>query len=240
MSLKNDWQESDIVMNTDMNNIANEVNAKLNADFSNISGGAVPVANGGTGATTASDARDNLGLGTGSMPTFGSFELIAATPYIDFHYNNTSDDNNVRIINDANNTLNINAYSGNAELKINNQHVYNSSDFNHNNLFKPLSNASSVDLLDYILNLGYGKTGWFMATDCTNTPNSTNWWLVSVIYNNGGEIFVLASADGFCYSNHRWGSAWRGWQKVNATDSGNCFVASSTPSKAQNGDLWAW
>lgn len=217
------------------------LNSKLEKDLSNISGGAVPVANGGTGATTAENARANLGLGENDKLTVKSIELMNTTPYVDFHYDNTSDDYNIRIINDTNNILNIGAHTGDAELKVNSQHVYTSSDFNHNNLFKPLSNASSVDLLDYILNLGYGKTGWFMATDCTNTPNSTNWWLVSVIYNSGSEIFALASAGGYCYSVHRWGSSWNGgWQKISASDSGNCFVASSEPSKAQNGDLWAW
>lgn len=35
---------------------------KLNSDFSNVSGGAVPISNGGTGATTAASARTNLGV----------------------------------------------------------------------------------------------------------------------------------------------------------------------------------
>lgn len=216
------------------------LNSKLEKDLSNISGGAVPVANGGTGATTVDNARNNLGLGTGSIPTFGSFELIAETPYIDFHYNNTSDDYNVRIINDAANTLSIGAHSGNAEVKINNQHIYNAADFNHNYIFKPLTSASNTDLLSYIENLGYGKTGWFMATDCINAPNSSNWWLVSVIYNSGGEINVIATADGFCFSNHRWGGTWQDWEKLSATGAGSCFVSSTEPTKAQDNDLWAW
>lgn len=37
---------------------------KLNKDFSNVSSGAVPIANGGTGATTAADALSNLGVTT--------------------------------------------------------------------------------------------------------------------------------------------------------------------------------
>ena len=99
------------------------LNSKLEKDLSNISGGAVPVANGGTGATTAENARANLGLGTTDKLTIKAVEITDATPYVDFHYNNTSDDNNVRIINNANNTLNINAYSGNAELKVNGNSV---------------------------------------------------------------------------------------------------------------------
>ena len=175
---------------------------KLNSDFSNVSGGAVPIAKGGTGATTADGAKNNLGLGTSNTPTFNALNLTNAT--------------------------------------VNGNKIYTSADFNNSNLFLPLPNAENVDLLSYIKNLGYGKTGWFMATNCTNTPNSTNWWLISVIYNSGGEIVVMASADGYCYSNHHWGSQWYNWQLINATGSGIPFVSETEPAKAQNGDLWAW
>ena len=125
--LKNDWKESDIVMNTDMNDIANEVNSKLNSDFSNVSGGAVPIANGGTGATTTDAIKNNLGLGNSSWVTFGkticaSIELADGYPYIDFSPNSQTDFE-VRIAKNGTNQLNIEAPNTNATLKINNNTV---------------------------------------------------------------------------------------------------------------------
>ena len=221
--------------------------AKLEKDLSNISGGAVPIANGGTGATTASGACSNIGAVQLSGSTMsGNLEIEKST----------QTETSVTVTN-PNGSIQLSVNSrrgfydkGNSKWVLKSE--ANSSDWtfdgtaanaqkvNNKNAFIHLSGASNVDLLSYIDNLSSDVVGSFMATDCTNTPNSTNWWLVSVIYNGGSEKMVLASADGFCYSNHRWGNAWRGWQKINATDSANCFVASSTPSKAQNGDLWAW
>lgn len=68
---------------------------------------ALPVSSGGTGATNANDARTNLGLSRGSVPEFTSIELYGTTPFIDFHYQNTPADFNVRLINDTNGVLNL-------------------------------------------------------------------------------------------------------------------------------------
>lgn len=68
---------------------------------------AVSIGNGGTGATTIDQARTNLGLGSGSSPSFLGLELYNSTPYVDFHYGNTTADFNVRLINDASGYLNL-------------------------------------------------------------------------------------------------------------------------------------
>ena len=91
--------------------ITNLQNSKMEKDFSNATV-ALPVVKGGTGATTAEQARQNLGLGSNATPTLGSIELVAATPFIDMRFNNTQDDHNVRIINDSDKQLTICGFNG--------------------------------------------------------------------------------------------------------------------------------
>ncbi|POP64712.1 tail fiber domain-containing protein [Pseudomonas syringae] len=59
----------------------------------------IAIASGGTGGNTAAAARSALGVGAAQAPTFGGIELSNTSPYIDFHYNNTAADYDVRLIN---------------------------------------------------------------------------------------------------------------------------------------------
>ncbi|MDA7013535.1 tail fiber domain-containing protein [Pseudomonas cerasi] len=59
----------------------------------------IGIASGGTGGNTAAAARSALGIGAAQAPTFGGIELSNTSPYIDFHYNNTAADYDVRLIN---------------------------------------------------------------------------------------------------------------------------------------------
>ncbi|QGY29085.1 tail fiber domain-containing protein [Pantoea cypripedii] len=91
-----------------------------NNDITSLTGltTALSVAQGGTGATTASaawaallngrtvaTAKNDLGIGTAQVPYFSSIELSSATPFIDFHYGSGATDYNVRLINSSNNLL---------------------------------------------------------------------------------------------------------------------------------------
>ncbi|MCF5803726.1 MULTISPECIES: tail fiber domain-containing protein [Pseudomonas syringae group] len=59
----------------------------------------IGISSGGTGGNTAATARNALGIGAAQAPTFGGIELSNTSPYIDFHFNNTAADYDVRIIN---------------------------------------------------------------------------------------------------------------------------------------------
>lgn len=78
-----------------------------NSDITSLSGltTALSIAQGGTGAKTVADACAALGLGSSNYPYFAGIELKDATPYIDFHFNKTTDDYNVRLINSSSGVL---------------------------------------------------------------------------------------------------------------------------------------
>ncbi len=59
-----DFNNNADIIDTAFGNLDTALDGKLNTDFSNVSGGAIAIANGGTGATTASDALTNLGVDT--------------------------------------------------------------------------------------------------------------------------------------------------------------------------------
>lgn len=171
---------------------------KLNKDFSNISsgaGGAVPIANGGTGATTAAQALINLGVES-------NYKLLGVDGLL-----------------------------------------------------------ANQNVLSYIDSLEEPKCGFFWTNGCTNTPNdSLDWWYMNLTINsnratsNEGQKTLWAQirevTNGICevWVNQKWyvnGSfTWCGWRKVltapQNTNVGVSYVTSSTPSTAQNNDLWAW
>ena len=60
----NDFNGNADIIDTAVGDIDTALDGKLNTDFSNVSGGAIAISNGGTGATTASGALTNLGVDT--------------------------------------------------------------------------------------------------------------------------------------------------------------------------------
>ncbi|ERK18625.1 Phage minor tail protein [Pantoea sp. AS-PWVM4] len=102
--------------------LAGKAGNGANSDITSLTGltTALSIAQGGTGAKTASTAwkalldgrtastaRDDLGLGITNTVNLSSLELYAATPFIDFHYGTSSADYTHRIIASSNTLLNL-------------------------------------------------------------------------------------------------------------------------------------
>lgn len=212
------------------------LNSKLEKDLSNISGGAVPIANGGTGASTAESARANLGLGVTDKLTVKALELTANTPYVDFHYDNTSDDYDMRIINNAQNTLTIESNNGTPILKIDNDNVLTTAS-NDYNLRTLELNGTNIDT-DYDRNYTTG-----LSDDNHGTRPRGQWQNIFNI--NGGHFRAqiaiennntAGSSDINMFFRSRYiDTSWTNWVCVSKV-----FVQSSQPINAVDGSLWTW
>ncbi|MDN7144278.1 tail fiber domain-containing protein [Pseudomonas sp. JQ170] len=65
----------------------------------------LPLARGGTGGTSEATARNGLGLGEASTPTFRGLELVNTLPFIDFHHANSASDYTTRLATFSSNLL---------------------------------------------------------------------------------------------------------------------------------------
>jgi hypothetical protein len=118
---------------------------------------ALSVEQGGTGGKTPADARAGIGLGPTASLAIGSIEVTAATPFIDFHFNNSVSDYDVRLINSAAGTLNALVTNPN-EFRINGFTAWN--DSNCGNKLGSISVG------------GVGSYGFFL-TNTGLTPGTT-------------------------------------------------------------------
>ncbi len=63
--------------------------------------------------------NNKVDYGSQSFPWLGGLELMSTTPYIDFHYDNTTTDYTARIIHAETNSLEISAGTGNISFRVN-------------------------------------------------------------------------------------------------------------------------
>jgi len=130
-----------------------------NSDITSLSGLATPLSirQGGTGGSTASQARANIGMGALDVLNIGPIEISASKPYIDFHSNNKLSDYDVRLLNSAPGTLDVIVSDGN-KFRVNGASVWN--------------DANSQAKIASLIVGGIGTYGFFLV-NTGMTPGTT-------------------------------------------------------------------
>ena len=220
----------------DFNNNADIIdtalNNKLNKDFSNISSGAVPIANGGTDATTAANALNTLkalplsgGTLTGDLrlkPTGSNYGAKINFGDSDYAYLKENTDDSLEI---KANGINFAVTDGYDKLTISTnpdpttnqkKNIFTNDGHINPDLTKNygLLGDNGVlynqNILSYVDSLPENQCGTFAVVGCTGAPDSNDWWYMSLSA-NGNQKTLFAHGYNSSQKRHvtwirqRWG-----------------------------------
>ena len=190
------------------------------------------------GDTMAGSLRVGAGSNHGEYQD-GQIELYAPTPFIDFHYGNSSADFDMRIINDASGQLRITNQSNNAVLKVNSNDVLTTASSNY--LFPDKNlNGTNIDTdTDYNYTVGLSEDG--------HGTRPQGDWMNIMNFHCGhfiAQIAIKCQNNGSAEGNQMWirnkylSGSWSGWSEI-CTKLNTLYIQSTQPSSPDN-VLWAW
>lgn len=184
----------------------------------------------------------NLRVGAGSNHgdyQDGNIELFAQTPFIDFHYGNSSADFDMRIINESSGQLRITNQSNNAVLKVNSNDVLTTASYSY--IIPDVGlNGLNIDTdgaAHYTVGLSEDGHGTRPQGDWMNIMNFHCGHFIA-------QIAIKCQNNGSAEGNQMWirnkyiGGSWSGWSEI-CTKLNTLYIQSNQPSAPDN-VLWAW